>query len=196
MYTKYKTKGIIIGGSNIGESSRSYNIFTRDFGLVRVRAQGIRKFDSKLKYHLQNLFLTDLHIVKGKSGWRVTEAYKADSFPQLFSDSKTKLQSSTRILLFLKRMLPEEEGNTPLFDIITEGFSFMESPSVSEDKVSDLETLIVLRVLRELGYIKNDKRFETLLIGNNYTDELLDSTKSMKSIIVEEINQSIQASEL
>jgi DNA repair protein RecO len=194
-YTKYKTKGIIMGGSNIGEASRSYNIFTRDFGLIRVRAQGIRELNSKLKYHLQNLFLINTHLVKGKSGWRVTEAYKIKSFPESFI-TKSKLQSSTRILLFLKRMLPEEGENTSLFDIIDKGFSFMEKEDLSSEVVSDLEILMVLRTLRKLGYVKSDKRLETLLSSDDYDNNLLIQTGEMRKFLIREINQSIKTSDL
>ena len=193
-YTKYKTRGIIVGGSNIGEASRNYNIFTRDFGLIRVRAQGIREHNSKLKCHLQNLFLIDFYLVRGKNGWRVTEAYKIKSFPDTFKESKPKLQSSTRVLLFLKRMLGDEDGDSRLFDIIVEGFHFMEFNEIKD--VSDLETLIILRTLRSLGYVKDNKEIEILLFNNDYNESLLSQIRNNKVSIVGEINESIKASEL
>jgi DNA repair protein RecO len=197
-YTKYKTKGIIIGGSNVGEASRIYNIFTRDFGLVRVRAQGIRELNSKLKSHLQNLFFIEAYLIKGKSGWRVAESYKIKSLPNSFGDNKFKLQSSTRILLFLKRMLPEEDSNIELFDIIVKGLDFMEleGKSLTEEDVYNIERLIVLRILRSLGYVKNSDQTELLLSGTDYNHGLLIKTNKAKSFVTQEINESIKVSDL
>jgi DNA repair protein RecO len=195
-YTKYKTRGIVIGGSNIGEASRNYNIFTQDFGLIRVRAQGIRELGSKLKYHLQNLYLIQLALIKGKSGWRVTEAKKVKSFPDIFRLEKSKILSSTKILLFLKQMLLEEDKDSELFDIITGGLNFMEFGILEDARVRDLESLIILRVLRKLGYIKSKKEFEALLLGVNYNNDLLDRVRENRLLIIKEINRSIEASGL
>jgi len=199
-YTKYRSRGIIVGGSNIGEASRSYNIFTRDFGLIKVKAQGIRELKSKLKFHLQNLSFIDLHLIKGKNGWRITEAYKIKSIPDVFKREKEKLQSSTRILLFLKRMLPEEDSDKKLFDIIMEGLNFMGlkdgSDPLTKEDILNLESLVVLRVLRNLGYIESQQEFEPLLSNNNYDGNILLYTNKTKNLIIKEINQSIQASEL
>ncbi|HJN62840.1 MAG TPA: DNA repair protein RecO [Candidatus Paceibacterota bacterium] len=195
-YTKYKTAGIVIGGANIGEASRNYNIFTRDFGLIRVRAQGVRELKSKLKYNLQNLFLINLYLIKGKNGWHITEAYKIKNLPDSFRNNKIKLQSSTRVLLFLKRVLGEEDSNRELFDIITKGFDFMESGAHDDKSVSDLETLIVLRTLRSLGYVQDNHELEALLAGADYNSDMLSYTNNFRPLIVKEINQSIKASDL
>jgi len=133
-------------------------------------------------------------LVRGKNGWRVTEAYKIKSFPDTFRKSRAKLQSSTRILLFLKRMLGEQDGDRRLFDIITGGFHFMEFNQTHD--VSDLETLIILRTLRNLGYVKDNSQIKALLSGNDYNQNLLSQIRKNKVSIVREINESIKASDL
>jgi DNA repair protein RecO len=196
-YTKYRTEGIILGGSNTGEADRIYNIFTREFGLLRIKAQGIRKLESKLKFHLQNLYLVDLYLISGKGGWRVAEAYKIKSLTNIFEKDKNKLQSSTRILLFLKRMLFDENSQLDIFETVTDGLYFMETESdLDREDVSSVEALIILRVLRNLGYIKDNHNFKNLLSNNDYNKNTLLVTKNSKPLIIKEINQSIRASHL
>jgi len=195
-YTKYKTKGIVLGGTNIGEGSRSYNIFTQDFGLIHVRAQGIRELKSKLKYSLQNLFLVDLYLVRGKSGWHITESYKIKSITEPFKKNNHKLKASVRVLFFLKRVLGQEDNNKNLFDIINKGFYFMESENFSEDDVLDIESLIVLRILNNLGYVDDREVFKSLLVDAEYNNDVIMKVRKIKSIIIKEINQSIRASDL
>lgn len=195
-YTKYNTPGIVIGGSNIGEASRSYNILTREFGLVRVKAQGVRELKSKLKYNLQNLFFIDLYLVRGRNGWHITEVYKEKSLRDIFINNNLKLKSSARILFLLKKMLPEEEGNRNLFDIIDKGFDFLNNKDLSKEDTSLLETLIVLRVLGELGYIEHKESFKDFLQNLKYDKDILLRVKSLKKDIIREINQAIKESGL
>jgi DNA repair protein RecO len=196
-YTKYKTRGIVIGGSNVGEASRIYNIFTRDFGLVRVRAQGVRNLNSKLKSHLQNLYLINAHLIKGKSGWRVTESYKIRNLPESFGSNKSKLQSVARTLLFLKRMLPEEDGNAFLFDIISGALNFLEKEeNLNDNDILNAERLTILRVMRNLGYIKERVLADNFLESLDYNKILLGEIDKIKSLATREINESIKASQL
>jgi len=194
-YTKYKTTGLVLGGYNLGEASRSYSIFTEKFGLIHVRAQGIRELKSKLKYSLQNFSLSEIHLVRGKGGWRVTEAYEESNLPTLLNEG-FKLRSSVRVLALLRRMLPQDENNEELFDIIVTGLNFLVEKDLEKEEIKNLEILIVLRLMESLGYLGEHKRFENFLRKNLYSREILSEINSIRPLVIGEINRSIKASDL
>ena len=72
----------------------------------------------------------------------------------------------------------------------------MESGAHDDKSVSDLETLIVLRTLRSLGYVQDNHELEALLAGADYNSDMLSYTNNFRPLIVKEINQSIKASDL
>jgi len=193
-HIKYKTPGIVIGGSNIGEASRIFNLFTKDFGLIQVKAQGIRELRSKLRYNAQNLFFVEAYILRGRNGWMLTEVYKKKNVTNFSNKNKTNVV--IRVLLLLRRMVPAEERHEQLFDIISTGLEFLDSENLDNEEITGLETLIVLRFLRELGYVENKDFLEEFFHQNDYNRVIISKAISSKALIIKEINLSIQASQL
>ena len=73
-YHIYNTKGIILSEKSLREADRVYSILTRDLGLIRATALGVRKESSKLRGNLEPVGLTTVSLVRGKEYWRVTSA--------------------------------------------------------------------------------------------------------------------------
>lgn len=107
-YAVYTTRGWILASAPSGEASKSYSIYTEDFGLVSARAQGVRKLDSKLRYNLDDFSFATLSLVRGKEFWRLTGAEKAE-LPE-----GGKL-ARARVLSLVKRLVHGEERNEALF---------------------------------------------------------------------------------
>lgn len=107
-YAVYTTKGWILGSSPSGEASKSYSIYTEDFGLVMARAQGVRKLDSKLRYNLDDFSFVTLSLVRGREFWRLTGAQREDL-------PKGGEVARARVLSLVKRLVQGEERNDALF---------------------------------------------------------------------------------
>ena len=56
----HKTEGFVLGSRPIREADKYFFIYTKDFGLIGAMAKGIRKLDSKLRFHLQDFYHLDL----------------------------------------------------------------------------------------------------------------------------------------
>lgn len=69
---KHTTKAFVLASYDNGENDRSYKLFTRDFGLIKAHARGIRKLESKLRGHILVGRLILVTIVQGKEVWRIT----------------------------------------------------------------------------------------------------------------------------
>lgn len=79
----YKTEGIIIKRTNLGEFDRLLTIYTNDFGKILVKAKAIRKNQSKLKGHLELFLRSHLLIAPSRNLDIVTGAETIERFPRL-----------------------------------------------------------------------------------------------------------------
>src|SRR3989344_5676480 len=76
----YETDAFVFSALPHGEASRYMVLYTREFGLVRAAAQGLRELKSKLRYSLQPFSLSVVNLVHGRSGWRIVNARLAKNY--------------------------------------------------------------------------------------------------------------------
>src|SRR5512146_101812 len=70
----YNTRALVLGSRTRGERDRVFALLTRDVGLVKALAQGVRRESSKLGGVLMDYAISDVSLVKGKNAWRITTA--------------------------------------------------------------------------------------------------------------------------
>jgi recombinational DNA repair protein (RecF pathway) len=63
-HTIYTTEGFILKSVNFGEANKYFFIFTREFGLIKTAAQGVRHLQSKLRYGLTDYSLAQVSVVR------------------------------------------------------------------------------------------------------------------------------------
>jgi recombinational DNA repair protein (RecF pathway) len=133
-YAIYTTHGFVLSSAPSGEASKTYAIYTQDFGLIFARAQGVRLLSSKLRYSLDNYIFGKFSLVKGKEVWRITgaeaEPVRVDSLAR------------ARILNLVRRLVQGEEKNEKLFESLLE----LHGQTLSE-------TDALGKVLAALGYL-------------------------------------------
>ncbi|MBX4181597.1 recombination protein O N-terminal domain-containing protein [Candidatus Parcubacteria bacterium] len=123
----------------MGEADRIYSILTRELGLIRARATGVRKDVSKLRGNLEPISLTEVSLVKGKNDWRLTSASHIKSI--------TLSEFLARPLLMLEKLVQGEENHPELFDAI-------EQFVISENEHDEIfEITLVAQILFHLGYL-------------------------------------------
>lgn len=141
-YQIYTTRGIVLSQWPVREADRIYSILTRDFGLVRARALGVRKESSKLRGNLEPLALSSVSLVRGKEHWRATSAELIRSIPFL--------PELARPLSLLEKLVQGESANSELFDAIERALEISEAP----DDVFEIR--LVSQILFNLGYLKEE----------------------------------------
>lgn len=193
MHHIYHTEGIILGSNNFGETGRYYSIFTRDLGLVYASAQGVRKMSSKLRFILQDFSYLYIDLVQGKDFWRVTSASKTNELEQL-SKNRTTLKIVSNISNLLKRLLAGVECNHALFAELVNGLSVLEKTKTPEE-LQNVEAIIVLRILSNLGYIGGDEILQNLIKSPFEENLIFEATKSRKQIL-SQINKALKETHL
>lgn len=193
MHHIYHTEGIILDSRNFGEAGRYYSIFTRDLGMIFASAQGVRKMSSKLRFVLQDFAYIKIDLVKGKDIWRVTSASKTNELENL-SRKPEILKVLVNISRLLKRLLAGEETNPDLFADLLAGFSVLEKAKEFSE-IHNIEAIIVLRMLNNLGYIGGGDAFSGFTNSPFEKDLIFEAGKSRLKIL-NEINKALRETHL
>lgn len=193
MHHIYHTEGIVFSGKNIGESGRYYKIFTKDLGMITAKAEGVRKISSKLRYILQDFSYLKIDLIKGKNFWKITSASKTNLLEDI-TKNKDTYKIFSDILNLLSRLLSGEEVNTPLFLDIKSGLIMLESVSTKAD-LKNTEVVLVLRILKHLGYISENKTL-TKYINSSFEKSLISKVSIDRKNILREINRALKETQL
>ena len=193
MHHIYHTEGLILGSRNYGETGKYYYIFTRDLGMIFASAQGVRKLSSKLRFVLQDFSYVKLDFVKGKDFWRITSASKTNELESV-SKRRETLEVFANISRLLMRLLAGEESNQNLFDDLLNGLFILEKCETREE-LRNVEVVIVLRVLHNLGYVGENGPADDI-VKSPFEQELVFKVSKNRNKILSEINKAIRESNL
>ncbi len=191
MHHIYHTEGIILGSRSFGEAGKYYDIFTRELGMVRATAQGVRKISSKLRYVLQDFSYIKVDLVRGKDIWRVTSASKTNELENITKNPEV-FKIIFNVSRLLKRLLQGEEKNEELFIDLLKGFSLFDkfNENASVDYLENAEMYVVLKILHHLGYIGGDKNISDLIVSP-IAEEMFENVIIHKRIVLAEINKAL-----
>lgn len=193
MHHIYHTEGIILGSKNSGEAGRYYAIFTRDLGMIYASAQGVRKMSSKLRFVLQDFAYLKIDLVQGKDIWRVTTASKTDKLEHI-ARKPEHLGVFANIARLLKRLLAGVESNEALFTDLVSGLTMLEKAKTQED-LRNIEAIIVLRIVNNLGYIGSHEILDTLT-RSPFEENIIFEAAKNRRIILSEINKALKETHL
>lgn len=198
MHSIYHTDGIVLGSRNIGESGKRVDLLTRELGFVSATALNARAISSKLRYGLQDFTLGRFAFVQGKNGWRLTAAIPDKNFfTVLFGGRRRQILGNVGLLL--RRLLHGEEKNDSLFDLVISGLNFLEA--MGKDgryggESDDLEIVLVLRILRNLGYIGESPTLSRFTSIVDWNSEILAFMRNCRPEALAAINKSLHESHL
>ncbi len=192
MHHIYHTEGIILGSKNYGETGKYYSIFTRDLGMIYASAQGVRKMSSKLRFILQDFSYLKIDLVKGKDFWRVTSASKTNKLEKLLKPEIFEI--FTNISKLLKRLLAGEDPNKDLFIDLVNGLNILEKTETKKE-ARNVEAIIVLRVLNNLGYIGGDEILKDFT-RSPFEEDLIFKVSENRLKILHQINKALKETHL
>ncbi len=194
MYHIYHTEAYIIGHRNSGEADRIFYLYTKDFGFIRAKAQGVRKLESKLRFTLQTYSHIYIDLVRGKDTWRITSAGSLSYFPHL-SRNALSLQIMAQIAKLVKRLCAGEEANQNIFTDLVDTATYLNRDTVTHAEQKSAELTLVLRILHNLGYIGATDELSHYLKDEFELSDIDHANLSKKTILFE-INRALKESQL
>ncbi len=189
----YNTHAFVLRSFSIGENNKKLILLSRNFGVMRVNAQAVRKIESKLRPMIQDYSRADFSVVKGNNGWRLINSANSEN---LRSDlDKEQNVVVAKIFSLIDRMIPEEDGDEKIFEVVEEFVDFLKVNKSNEETLVGLEILTVLKILSNLGYLENKNNFLDL-VNRDYSLESISYILQHKKECVRVVNQAIKESHL
>ncbi len=186
MRHKYDTQGLVLARTPIAEAGMLVTVLTPDLGLIRARAEGLRRSGAKLAHALQALCESDLMLVRGKEGWRLTGAVLGrDRFQAL---SRTGRMRVARVAGLLLRLVHGDSDDPELHRLFTEFTEVL--PELSEEEQANAEALVALRLLAALGVDAGG------IPPEGYGPDALTYAEAHRAELISRINRGISASGL
>lgn len=189
MRHKYETRGLVLARVAAGETNTLVTLLTRELGLVRARAQGLRRSGAKLAAALTTFSESDVVLVRGKEGWRLTGAVLVENWFEQFKTSAVR-ERAGRVTALLLRLVAGETPDNELYEIVTAFFAAL--TTFPEEQHDAVEILAALRILAALGLENGVVTPSTEL----FTAELLAEVARERAECVARINNGIVASGL
>ncbi len=178
----------------MGEANKMLSIYTREMGLVKAVAQGIRLHKSKLRFTLQDFSYVNVDLVRGKELWRVTSAKHITSF-SLARSSSLSLLLMMRVSKLLERLCNGEGPSENIFDDFIQALYLLDEKEIENTSREALELHLVLRIMNSLGYIGDSDilaEYLSLPFDHSKTKDILKKRQS----IIAHINKAITESQL
>ena len=183
MRHKYATRAIVLARTPIKESALLVTLLTEELGLVRTRAEGLRKPGAKLAHALQTFDMCEATLVRGKEGWRLSGALLTEHwFRRLDAGARAR---AGRINGLVLRLVHGEAGDTFLYPLFVRFLEMLPEQSEAEQDAAEVRT--ALRLLALLGLDAG------ALPGDNERGPL---SPEERRAYVTRINHGIQASGL
>jgi DNA repair protein RecO len=189
VYQIHSSEGIILETQHSGDADAFYLIYTKDFGLIRVLATGVRLSKSKLKYSLQTGKMTEISFVKGKSVLRLTHAKEILSMKEWGS---TVLLA--RLFARVTRLVRGEEKDEDLYELLYDVFIFMHKEREEPLASYEVELLFAIKLLFVLGYWNKEEGEDFL--EEPFSEKSLKEVLSKRNLFITKLNHALELTQL
>ncbi|MFH1536357.1 MAG: DNA repair protein RecO [Patescibacteria group bacterium] len=147
MSQTYKTEGIVLKASDYRDADRLYKIYTKDFGKIIVRAQGVKKTKSKMAGHVEPFCLSDFFIAKTKTIDKLAGAKQKECFYNLRKNYE-KISVANYLVEIYDSLIGHNEKDEVLFSLLKDNLVRLNK--------NEINWLIIkasiLKILKGLGY--------------------------------------------
>ncbi len=194
MHHIYHTHGFITSSRPRGEANKLFTIYTKEMGLVRAVAQGVRLNKSKLRFALQDFSYARIDLVRGRDIWRITSATTISSFPYARSN-RDSLLLIARISKLLERLCDGEEAHESIFHDFIQALTILDDTATAPETRTALELHLVLRIMNTLGYIGDSDILKEYL-ESDFASVGIESLLRERQSIIAHINKALNESQL
>lgn len=140
--------GFILARANIREYDQRITAYTRERGKMELLARGVKKITSRNSPFLEPPSLLELAVASGKDFGHLTTAQPVNLFSRIRS-SLVKLRMSTFCIHLLTRLLPSQQPDEHIFDLVYDWLIFLNN---SADPKSTTLYAFIIRFLSALGF--------------------------------------------
>lgn len=116
----YRDTGIVLRVHKLGEADRIITLLTRQRGIIRAVAKGVRKTTSRFGGRLEPFMHVDLQLAEGRSLDIITQAETVNAFSKSLGSDYAAYTAGTAMLETAERLVQEDgEPAVAQFQLLT-----------------------------------------------------------------------------
>ena len=146
----YRDEGLVLRTHKLGEADRIITLLTRDHGIVRAVAKGVRRTTSRFGSRLEPFTHVDLQLAEGRNLDVITQAVTRAPFGETISADYDRYTAASVMLETAERLVAEEREPSVQQYLLLIGA--LRAMAAGEHRPSDVMDSFVLRSLSVAGY--------------------------------------------
>lgn len=167
----YKTEGIILKRTNLGEADRILTIFTKKHGKLKILAKGVRRITSRRGPNIELFNQVIVFIHRGRTFDILTEVELKNSFSKIRKNLDL-VGLAFHVCELVDNLCPENQPHPTIYDLLKEVLSELDQGLVHKFERN---------LLIELGYLPKSKFFEKV-DTTSYVEKILERKLKTKRI--------------
>lgn len=148
MATREKHHALVFSRRHLKEADSLITFLTREAGLIRVEARGVRRIPSRRGGHLEPLTHVLLVVSQSHEYWYLAGTETLDHFPDLHHDPAAQA-AIQRLAQLIRHLIHEREPHPELFDAMKHACALL--PTLTPSKRHILEVSLSLYILERAG---------------------------------------------
>src|SRR5690349_19369669 len=125
-FRSFRASAVVLRHVDWGEADRLLTLYTREQGMLRAVAKGVRKMTSRKAGHLQPFTHITIQLAKGRDLLIVTQVETVNAFLSLHDDLEKTSYAAYVVELLLRFSYEEETGNPTIFRLLIETLDRLE----------------------------------------------------------------------
>jgi len=146
----YSDEAVVLRTRKLAEADRIITLLTRERGIVRAVAKGVRRTSSRFGSRLEPFTHVALQLAEGRNLDTITQAVTRSSFGESISADYDRYTAASVMVETVERLVVEErEPAVQQYQLLVGGLRAM---AAAEHRGSDVMDSFVLRSLAVAGY--------------------------------------------
>ncbi len=146
MFSRHKTKAVVINKKDRGEFDRALTLYTEKFGKISLFCKSIRKERSKLRSGSEPFAIIETEFIEGRTRRTMTDVKVVNSYPKINGDL-VRISLTTKILEDIDSLIQGEQKDVKVWRLIGESLNMVE-----EGKGSVVYHRFFWKLVSALGY--------------------------------------------
>lgn len=148
MVGRHKLKALILSRKSIGEADRLVTLFTREHGLVKAVAKGVRRVPSRRGGHLEPYTSALVLLTVTRAGNYIGAVETLDQHEKLHNEEQALL-SARNMTLAITGLFDEAQTLPTLFDAVAHAWQML--PGLPAPQRGLIEMAVMIHALDEAG---------------------------------------------
>ncbi|MGI8589158.1 MAG: DNA repair protein RecO [Chloroflexia bacterium] len=122
----YRTEGIVLRRSEVGEADYILTLYTPHLGKIRVVARGVRKPTSHIAGHVELFSRSKLMLATARNLDIVTQCETVDPHRRIGEDLD-RMARAFYLAELVDRLTPDEQENYPVYKLLAESLTHLDT---------------------------------------------------------------------